>query len=164
MKLKISLLCLVAAILAGCATADKVFSQPVVTGTPGNYTTNWVVNPNTQAVGAAVGTLIPGYGTLAALALGMVSTGWTAWLNRKNKAGLVSTIEAVEQFRDGLRSSGSVGGSLDEKLVNGLVLAHAQAGVSTLVQSLVDKNTIKSDSKAADDVGKVLGAVTVTKQ
>lgn len=148
----ITLASLVVAAACGCAVLDNTLSRPVVTGEPGNYQTNWVVNPDTQAVGVAVGTLFPGPGTLAALALGIVSTAWTAWLNRRKKAALVATVEAVGEFRDGLKAAGDVGNKLDEKLVDTLELAHAHAGVSTMMQDIVDNDTAASDPRIIEGV------------
>lgn len=147
-------------LLTGCNTADNFFATPVIDPVTGK-TNSWVINQSSQAAVGAVGAMVPLWGLVVTGAYGLLATGWTAWLNRKynqSNAGLVSTVEAVGEFRDGLKASGPVGNKLDDVLVDKLKIAHVGAGVSSMMKTVVDENVVPATARTKEEVSKVLVA------
>lgn len=149
-----------ATLLTGCNTADQFFATPVIDPVTGK-TNSWVINQNTQGAVNAVGSAIPPWGWILTVTYGLLASGWTIYLNKKynqSNAGLVATVEAVGEFRDGLKASGPVGTALDDMLVDKLKLAHVEAGVSSMMKTVVDENVVPATARTKEEVSKVLVA------
>lgn len=57
-----------------------------------------------QTVGE-VGAIVPGYGSIAAAGVGLASSIWLGWLNRRNKGAAVAVIKGIEDFRSALQTT-----------------------------------------------------------
>ena len=113
--------------------------EPVVTYTPPTVVTNWT--PKTEAVAGvqAVGSLVPGWGTVAAYGASAVLTLWCGWLNRRNKKVSESLVMGIEDARKTVLASGNP--ELDAKILDLLKRHQAADGVGPAVAQLVDRLT-----------------------
>lgn len=117
----------------------EVSQRPVVTYTPPAVVTNWTPNVETVASIQAVGSLVPGWGTVAAYGASGLLTLWCGWLNRRNKRVSESLVMGIEDARRAVLASGNT--ALDSKIVDALRRHQEADGVGPVVAGLVDKLT-----------------------
>jgi len=113
--------------------------RPVVTYTPPTVVTNWTPKAETMGTVQAVGSLVPGWGTVAAYGASGLLTLWCGWLNRRNKKVSECLVMGAEDVRKMVLASGNK--ELDAKIVD-ILRRHQEAdGVAPVVAGLVDKLT-----------------------
>ena len=112
--------------------------QPVYTYTPG---------PVVKDVQTGVG-LIPGYGTLASLGVGALTTLW-AWLrSTKNGATAVTLGQEIETLRELVKSLPN-GATYDTALTSWLQQHQGETGTITSVIDLLAQSVSNPDAKVA---------------
>lgn len=122
--------------------------QPVVTITnlPAHYevvTNDWVKRPEVFGTADAVGSLFPGWGTAAAGIFGALGSLGAAWMRgsaKKNEAGLVGTIQGIDEIRRALQATPELK-AIDKQLVDALERAQRDHGALDVVQTLIEQHT-----------------------
>lgn len=98
--------------------------------------------PEMTGVLDEIGLIVPGYGGLVSAGLGLASSLWLAWLNRRNSKAAKAFIAGIEDVRLGLQQS-EEGRKIDAGLVAILNDRKVQQGaaVAEYIERLVSAST-----------------------
>ena len=135
---------------AGGSLQTNVITRPTIT------ITNWVKGEGFE-VAEGVSGVIPIYGEIAMVLIGLAGSIYLDWRNKRNKKAAVSTIRGVAQFRTALKASGDKGVNLDNQLTKSLEQSQLEIGIKEYVDKMIKVHVgKKEDPTITEELRKAL--------